>query len=191
MRQTTAFALMVAHTDIIASLDAECADHEAHIEAHHIRDAENANIISGLRIQLEDAINRAANAEKYLRENEEYASEARTAMSAETAALRLLVSKLKKENHKLRYGGSNTTETALTYMKNHGVEVWGGSPDAHTSVIRVVQEITGWELRETKEFCENYIRSESVEVSGPQTKRSQRAPEGVGVVERPIQVAMA
>lgn len=196
MRPTTAFALIVAHTDMIAVLDAECEEHEAHIEAHHIRDAENANIISGLRIQLEDATNRAANAEKYLRENEEYASEARTAMNAQTNALRAEIAKLKQENYMLRYGGKTPEDTATAYMKNHGVEVWGGSHEDRLKVVKVVQEITGWGIFPAKEFCENYIKRASAEVSvpdtvedsGPKTLRSVRSHE---VKERAVNVATA
>lgn len=85
------------------------------------------------------------------------------------------------ENARLKYGGNTPEETARAYMKAHGVDKWNNPNLGKIGTIKVVREITGWGLKETKDFCEAYMdRHERGEVSreesGPGTKRSSQSP---------------
>ncbi len=70
------------------------------------------------------------------------------------------------------------------YMRNHGESLLRFGKKIEC--IKGVREVSGWGLKESKDFVEAYklpevAPSSSEEESGPNTKRSSQSPAGVGV----------
>lgn len=128
--------------------------------------------------------------------------------------LRAQVRKLQAENYKLRFGGHTTEEVAQAYMRNQGAETWAQGAPAKLNTLNVIREITGWGLREAKDWCEAFMSTHvptlpdkveakvTEEESGPRTIRSMPVPPVVGEdgtlsvpssykEKRPIEVAVA
>lgn len=93
--------------------------------------------------------------------------------------------RIEKRRKELNIAPSATPEEAgSTYMILVGRERWenGGKIDT----IKEVRQLTGWGLKETKDFCEAHMARHEAdkrerEESGPGTKRSSQIPAGVGV----------
>lgn len=200
MRNDTTIALMLAQMTIIESLDKEAAAAIAHINADHEFMAEQANIISDLRRQLEENGNYYAESKRAIQEENKRLRDQMYDMRPKVEGFDSLKAKydgvcaeldaLRQEHTKLKLGltGLDTNEqVASTYMQRRGLEMWAVNK---IDTIKVVREVTGWGLKEAKDFCENYIRNASatVEESGPQTQRSMRGPE---VKDKLVQVATA
>jgi uncharacterized coiled-coil protein SlyX len=147
------------------------ADLQTHIDRHHLDLDDMQFTISDLRRQLE---------EKY---------ESMERMRTQNNELYAQVRKLQSDNYKLTYGGQTPEETANAYMARQGVEVCNRpyvSPDVlsgRIAAIKVVREITGWGLKESKDFVEAYMArldAQKDEESPSGTKRSSQIPAGVG-----------
>lgn len=101
-------------------------------------------------------------------------------LSSQNNELHAQVRKLQTEIHKLTYGGQTPEETANAYMLAQGVSKW--LEGERIGTIKVVREVTGWGLKEAKDFCDAYMARKTVEAeeSPSGTKRSSQVPAGVG-----------
>jgi len=200
MRNDTTMALMLAQMTIIESLDKEAANHVAHIIADHAKMDEMQFTISDLRRQLEENGNYYAESKRAIQEENKRLRDQVHTMRAKVEGYDTLqanydkvcdeLSAIRQEHTRTKLGltGLDTNEqVANTYMRNRGLETWANDK---IGTIKVVREVTGWDLKTAKDFCENYIRSAAatVEDNGPQTQRSLRGPE---VKEKLVQVATA
>jgi len=140
---------------------------EAHNDRHHLDLDDAQYTISDLRRQLERVNNDKDDSSYRIRqENDRLYAEVR---------------QLKQENYRLTYGGSSPEETATAYMQRQGAAVWANGE--RIACIKVCREVSGWGLKETKDFCEAYMDRQKVteEESPSGTKRSSQIPAGVGV----------
>jgi len=63
-------------------------------------------------------------------------------------------------------------------MKAHGASKWVSN---RIGTIRVVVVLSGWSLKESKDFCEAYMwGGGALEEGSPSTLRSSQIPAGVG-----------
>lgn len=137
------------------------ADLQAHIDRHHLDMDDMQFTISDLRRQV----------------NTKYEEEER--MRTQINELYAQVRTLQTENHKLTYGGQTPEETANAYMQAQGATKWATDK---IGTIKVCREVSGWGLKETKDFCEAYMarQKDEKEESPSGTKRSSQIPVGVG-----------
>lgn len=189
MRNDTTIALTLAHMAVIERLDAEAVDLQTHIDADHAFMNAQQNTILQLRRQLEENGNYYAESKRAIQEENKRLREQVHTMRAKSEGYDALqenydkvcneLSAIRQEHTRTKLGltGLDTNEqVANTYMQNRGLETYANDK---INTIKVLREVTGWDLKTTKDFCENYIRSAAatVEDNGPQTMRSMRGPE--------------
>ncbi len=153
-----------------------------HIKRDHTSMDDMQYTITDLRRQLESTTDMSE--ENYRLRTEVYDMRDKVehyeSMRSRNEEMYAQVRKLQQENHQLTWGGKTPEETATAYMVNQGASVW--AEGRKIDCIKVCREVSGWGLKETKDFCEAYMarQQEEKEESGPGTKRSSQVPAGVG-----------
>jgi len=176
----------------LGEAEAECVELRAHIKADHEVMDEDQRTITDLRTQnarmydiqeenyslksrMEDMKYRTENYDSVVRENQRLYAEVRQ-LQTEKLRRELNISPL-----------ATLEEAAHAYMLLKGAKVW--TEGNKIACIKVCREVTGWGLKETKDFCENYM-SQNLTVKetldtflGPKdeevgsgTKRSEQLP---------------
>lgn len=167
-------------------------DLENHLASHHETMDADQRTITDLREQLEEVWNLREQVETQRRTISDlrYRADNYDNMRRENDRLYAEVQNLRTEKIKrdLNISPLATPEEAgNTYMLLHGVKVWytPSTPEVaggKIECIKVVRSLTGWGLKETKDFVEAYMaRHENQKEETPSgTKRSSQIPAGVG-----------
>lgn len=167
-------------------------DLTTHLAAHHEQMDADQRTITDLREQLEEVWSLREQVETQRRTISDlrYRSDNYENMRQENERLYVEVRKLQTEKVRrdLNISPLATPEEAgNTYMLLHGVEVYNriSTPEVaggKIECIKVVRSLTGWGLKETKDFVEAYMaRHEQEKEESPSgTKRSSQIPAGVG-----------
>ena len=181
-----AFVLVVAAmSDKMVEMATAQFEQEEHLARHHEQLDERARTISSLREQVEDLYAQRDRLSSQVRDLLEVARE-RDTYKGDYARLMEECQKLRQENYKWEYGlqGLTDTEAAKSYMNSRGERLWA---DAKIAVIKVIRQVTGWDLHVAKGWCEAHMgalqsaqeQKKAEEESGPHTKRSSQVPQGV------------
>lgn len=166
-------------------------DLTTHLASHHETMDADQRTISDLRDQLEEVwgLREANERQKRTISDLSYKVEHYDSLRRENERLSAEVRELKLATYKVKYGGQTPEEVANNYMKVEGLQVCNRprSPDPNVfsgkiDCIKVVREMTGWGLKEAKDFVEAYMaRHENQKEETPSgTKRSSQVPAGVG-----------
>jgi len=177
------FVLVVAAlSEKMVQKENECVELRDHIASDHASMDDMQRTITDLRVQCERLQDKADDVDYFRTRYQDmsHKMEGYEHLRSQNAELWEQVRVLKMENHKLRYGGQTPEETANNYMLSQGRQVWERGD--RIQCIKEVREVSGWGLKETKDWCEAYIArlDNEKEESGPGTKRSSQIPSGVG-----------
>lgn len=189
-------AVAVMSDKMVEQAQALC-EQEEHLARHHEQLDERARTISDLRTQMDELYAQRDRLSSQVRELLEVARE-RDNYKDSYSRLMEECQKLRQENYKWEYGlhGLTDTEAAKAYMITRGERLWA---EAKIAVIKVIRQVTGWDLHTAKEWCEAHMsalqtteeQKKAEEESGPHTKRSSQVPQGVPApASLPIEVAM-
>lgn len=175
MRQNADFlAMLTIMTTKLAECEAECVELQDHINRDHTYMDEQARTINELRDQIDFN-------DRHMRRVREDDLRSLDYSRNRIATLEEEVRQVKEELLKLKYGGETPEERANAYMAKEGSRISRilnpKVGEGKIAAIKVVREITGWGLKDTKDFVEAYIQREDAqkdEEVGSGTKRSQQ-----------------
>lgn len=176
MHKPDSFVMMVAlMSEKMVQQERVIVDLNTHISDDHAHMDDMQRTITSLKEEREELWARCDTLSNQVR-NLAQQSESFDYLKRNHDELYVQVRKLQVENARLMYGGNSPEETANAYMKAHGVSRWNDENLGKIGTIKVVREITGWGLKETKDFCEAYMARQETpkEETDSGTKRSSQ-----------------